>query len=172
MELDEIRNTNYKLRIMKFKTEIKFALAFFVMTLMWMAMERLIGLHSTHIDKHATYTNLYAIPSVVIYILALREKRAYYNGIMSYGQAFKSGLMMTLFITILSPVSQYITSVYITPHFFENVINYVVSNGKLTKEQANAEFNLNNYLMYSIIGAPVMGIITTSVVSFFAKKNS
>ncbi len=158
--------------MMKYKTEIKFAFAFFVMTLMWMAMERLLGLHSTHIDKHATYTNLYAIPSIVIYVLALREKRSYYNGIMSYGQAFKAGFIMTLFITVLSPISQYITSIYITPHYFENVINYTVSNGTLTQEQANAEFNLNNYLIYSIIGAPVMGIITTSIVSFFAKKTS
>lgn len=157
---------------MKYKTEIKFALAFFVMTLMWMALERLLGLHSTHIDKHATYTNLYAIPSVVIYILALREKRAYYNGIMSYAQAFKSGLIMTLFITILSPVSQYITSVYITPHFFENVINYAVSSGNLSQEAAVAEFNLKNYMMYSVIGAPIMGIITTAIVSFFAKRTS
>lgn len=157
---------------MKFKTEIKYALGFFIMTLSWMAMERLLGLHSTHIDKHATYTNLYAIPSVVIYILALREKRSYYNGIMSYGQAFKSGLIMTLFITLMSPVSQYITSVYITPHFFENAINYAVSNGKLTQEAAVAEFNLNNYLMYSVIGAPVMGIVTTAIVSIFAKRNS
>ncbi len=157
--------------MMKFKTEIKYAIGFFIMTLGWMAMERLLGLHSTHIDNHETYTNLYAVPSVVIYILALREKRSYYNGIMSYGQAFKSGLIMTAFITLLSPVSQYITSVYITPHFFENAINYAVSNGILTQEAAIAEFNLNNYLMYSVIGAPVMGIITTAIVSIFAKRN-
>jgi hypothetical protein len=157
---------------MKYKTEIKFAVAFFVMTLMWMALERLLGLHSTHIDKHATYTNLYAIPSVIIYVLALREKRGYYHGIMTYGQAFKAGLIMTLFITILSPIAQYITSVYITPHYFENVINYSVSNGKLTQEQALAEFNLQNYLMYSVIGAPIMGLITTAIVSIFARRSS
>lgn len=156
---------------MKFKTEIKYAIGFFLMTLTWMALERLIGLHSTHIDKHATYTNLYAIPSVIIYVLALIETRKNNNGIITYSQAFKSGMIMTLFITLLSPVSQYISSTYITPHYFENVINYTVSNGLMTKEAAMSEFNLSNYLLYSIIGALVMGTLTTAVVSLVIKRN-
>jgi hypothetical protein len=156
---------------MKNKTEIKFALGFFMMTLLWMAMERLLGLHSTHIDKHATYTNLYAIPSIIIYVLALLEKRKYYNGIISYGQAFKSGLILTLFITILSPIAQYLTSVYITPHYFENAINHAVTSGDMTQAAAIAEFNLSNYLMYSVIGAPVMGLFTTALVALFVRRS-
>jgi Protein of unknown function (DUF4199) len=155
---------------MKNKTEIKFAIGFFIMTLMWMAMERLLGLHSTHIDKHATYTNLYAIPSVIIYVLALLERRKYYNGIMSYGQAFKSGLILTLFITILSPIAQYISSVYITPHYFENAINHAVSSGAMTQDAAISEFNLSNYLLYSVIGAPIMGLITTALVAWVVRR--
>ena len=156
---------------MKNKTEIKYAVGFFMMTLIWMAMERLFGLHSTHIDKHATYTNLYAIPSIAIYVLALLEKRKEYNGIITYGQAFKSGLIMTLFITLLSPISQYITSVYITPHYFENAINFAVTTGIMTQDAAIAEFNLSNYLMYSVIGAPVMGLFTTALVALLVKRS-
>jgi hypothetical protein len=156
---------------MKNKTEIKYALGFFMMTLFWMAMERLFGLHSTYIEKHATYTNLYAIPSVLIYVFALLEKRKSYNGIITYGQAFKCGLLMTVYITLLSPVSQYITSVYITPHYFENAINYTVTTGKMTQDAAIAEFNLNNYLMYSVIGSIVMGLFTTGLVSLFVKRS-
>lgn len=156
---------------MKVKTELKYAVVFFIMTLIWMAGERILGLHSTHIDKHPTCTNLYAIPSILIYVLALLEKRRFYNGIMSYGQAFKSGLILTLFITILSPFAQYITSTYITPHYFENAINYSVTNGILTQEVAMATFNLNKYLFYSMVGAPVMGIVTTAVVAIFVKRS-
>jgi hypothetical protein len=155
---------------MKNKTEIKYALGFFMMTLLWMAMERLFGLHSTHIDKHATYTNLYAIPSIAIYVMALLEKRKEYNGIITYGQAFKSGLIMTVIITLLSPISQYITSVYITPHYFENAINFAVTSGIMTQDAAVSEFNLSNYLMYSVIGAPVMGLFTTSIVALLVRR--
>ncbi len=155
---------------MKNKTEIKYALGFFMMTLLWMAMERLLGLHSTHIDKHATYTNLYAIPSIAIYVMALLEKRKEYNGIITYGQAFKSGLIMTVIITLLSPISQYLTSVYITPHYFENAINFAVTSGAMTQDAAISEFNLSNYLMYSVIGAPVMGLFTTSIVALIVRR--
>lgn len=157
----------------KLRTEIKYAFAFFVMTLLWMCMERLVGLHSTHIDKHYIYTNLVAIPAILIYVLALREKRNRdYRGIITYRQAFASGLVMTIFITILAPIAQYITSVYITPHFFENIINYSVTNNKQTLEQAQAYFNLNNYMKESIIGAPFMGLLTTAIVSLFVRKKS
>lgn len=155
---------------MKNKTEIKYALGFFMMTLLWMAMERLFGLHSIHIDKHATYTNLYAIPSIAIYVMALLEKRKVYNGIISYGQAFKSGLIMTVIITLLSPISQYLTSVYITPHYFENAINFAVTSGAMTQDAAISEFNLSNYLMYSVIGAPVMGLFTTAIVALLVRR--
>lgn len=157
--------------MMKFKTEIKFAVYFFIVTLIWMAGERLVGLHSTHIDKHMYYTNLYAIPAVLVYVLALKEKRKLYNGMISYGQAFKAGLILTLFVTILSPLGQYITSTYITPHYFENAINYAVTNNKSTQEEAVAYFNLNNYLKQSVIGALVMGVVTTAIVSIFVRRS-
>lgn len=157
--------------MMKFKTEIKFAVYFFIVTLIWMAGERLVGLHSTHIDKHMYYTNLYAIPAVLVYVLALKEKRKLYNGMISYGQAFKAGLILTLFVTILSPLGQYITSTYITPHYFENAINYAVTNNKSTQEEAVAYFNLNNYLKQSVIGALVMGLVTTAIVSIFVRRS-
>lgn len=154
-----------------FKTEIKYAFVFFLMTLIWMCIERLVGLHSTHIDKHPYYTNLYAIPAILVYVVALREKReTYFSGIISYKQSFLSGLVMTIFITLLSPISQYITSTYITPHFFENAINYAVSNHRLSMEEAVNYFNLENYLKESLIGALFMGTITTAVASIFIRK--
>ena len=58
-----------------FKIEIKWALIFAAMTLGWMLMERLVGLHSTHIDKHLLYSNLIAIPAITVYVFALLDKR-------------------------------------------------------------------------------------------------
>ncbi len=143
------------------------------MTLIWMCMERLLGLHSTHIDKHYIYTNFFMIPAIAIYVFALLEKRKRdYQGIISYRQAFASGLVMTVFITILAPIAQYITSIYITPHFFENIINYSVTNKKLSMEEAVAYFNLNSYLKETIIATPFMGLFTTAIVSLFVRKKS
>jgi len=58
----------------KFKLEIKWALLFTIMSLLWMLLERLLGLHDEHIEKHAIYTNFIAIPSILIYVFALHQK--------------------------------------------------------------------------------------------------
>ena len=155
----------------KYKIEIKWAFAFVGMSLAWMALERMVGLHDTHIGKHPIYTNLVAIPAIAIYVLALLDKRKnYYGGKMTYMEGFVSGMILTLIVTVLSPLTQLITSLVITPFYFDNAIQYAVSNGKSTPAAAQDYFNLKSYIIQGLIGAPVMGLITTAVVAFFTKN--
>lgn len=154
------------------KIEIKWAIIFALMTLLWMVLERVVGLHDTHIDKHAVYTNFIAIPAICVYVFALLDKRKnFYKGKMTYIQGFICGLIITLSVTVLSPLTQYITSTIITPDYFENAIAYGVSTGKTTPEAAEDYFNLKNYIIQGLIGAPFMGLITTALVAIFTRKN-
>jgi len=157
----------------KIKIEIKWAIIFVVMTLIWMVLEKLVGLHDEHIDKHPIYTNFIAIPAIAIYVFALLDKRKnFYKGAMTYKQGFITGLIITAIVTVLSPLTQYITSTIITPEYFPNMINYSVETGKLTQVAAEEYFNLKNYLLQVIIGTPVMGILTTAIVAIFTRKKS
>ncbi|MGF1670457.1 MAG: DUF4199 domain-containing protein, partial [Balneolaceae bacterium] len=132
----------------KYKIEIKWGIIFVVMTLVWIAMEKALGLHSTHIEHHATYTNFIAIPAIVIYVLALLEKRKKdFGGTMSYKQGFISGLIITLVVTILSPLSQVLISSVISPDYFSNMIEYTSENGIMDREAAEAWFNLKSYIV-------------------------
>jgi hypothetical protein len=153
------------------KIEIKWAIIFATMTLLWMLIEKATGLHDTHIDKHMVYTNFIAIPAIAVYVFALLDKRKnYYHGKMTYLQGFVCGLIITLIVTILSPLTQYITSTFITPDYFQNAIAYGVSTGKTTQEAAEGYFNLENYIIQGLIGAPVMGLLTTAIVAIFTRK--
>ena len=153
------------------KIEIKWAVLFILMTLTWMLLEKIFGLHSTHIDKHAFVTNLIAIPAVAIYLFALLEKRnRFYKGVMTYKQGFVSGLIITIIITIFSPLTQFITSNLITPEYFPNVINYAVSQGEMTQTEAENYFNLKNYMIQGLIGAFAMGILTAAIIAFFVRS--
>ncbi len=155
------------------KIEIKWALLFSLMMLLWMLLEKTAGLHGRYIDKHAIFTNFVAIPAIAMYALALLDKRKNaYNGVMSYRQGVISGLILTAIITVLSPLTQYITSTFITPDYFSNVIAYAVRTGKMTQEAAEAYFNLKSYLIQVLIGTPIMGIITTLVVALFTRKKA
>ena len=157
----------------KFRIEIKWALIFIVMMLLWMVLERLTGLHDVHIDKHPIYTNFVAILAILVYVLALLDKRKnFYNGVMSYKQGFMAGLIITLIVTAFSPLTQYITSTIISPEYFTNVINYSVNEGLMSQTEAEAYFNLKSYLMQVIIFTPIMGIVTTAIVAIFTKSKA
>jgi hypothetical protein len=155
----------------KLTIEIKWAILFAVVSLAWMLGEKLTGLHSTHIDKHAVYTNFFALPAIGLYVLALLDKRRnFYGGAMTYKQGFISGLFITLFATILSPLTQVITSEVISPEFFPNIIAYSVDTGAMEQAVAEEHFSLKSYIVMGLIGAPVMGIVTSALVALFTRK--
>ncbi|KOY84915.1 hypothetical protein AD998_00995 [bacterium 336/3] len=152
--------------------EIKWAIIFIIMTFLWMLLEKTIGLHDVNIEKHPIYTNFIAIPAIAIYVFALLDKRKnVYEGYMTYKQGVISGLIITLIVTICTPLSQYIILTFITPDFFTNAINFTVKNKKMTLTEAQDFFNLKNYIIQGTIGAPIMGILTTLIVAITTKKS-
>ena len=136
-----------------------------------MLLEKLSGLHRTHIDKHLYLTNLFAIPAVWIFVLALKDKnKNFYNGQMNFKQGFISGLIITLIVALFSPLTQWIISYVITPEYFPNVIEHSLKTGYYeTREEAEAFFNYKNYALQSTIGALLMGIITSLIIAFFVR---
>jgi len=157
----------------KISIEIKWSFIFITMMLLWMVIEKLTGLHDVHIDQHAIYTNFVAIPAIIVYVLALLDKRKnFYGGVMTYMQGFISGLVITLIVTLFSPLTQYITTEFITPDYFINNINYSVNEGDMTQVEAEEFFNLKSYLMQVIIATPIIGIATTAIVAIFTKKKN
>ncbi|MCK9450237.1 MAG: DUF4199 domain-containing protein [Bacteroidales bacterium] len=153
------------------KIEIKWALIFVLTSLIWMLLERLSGLHSQYIDKHAIYTNLFAVPAILVYVFALRDKRNNFNeGIISYKQGFISGLFITLFVVLINPLSQYIISTIISPDYFANAIAYAVDTGKMTPTEAREYFSLKSYIIQGFIGVPIMGVMTTAIVALLIKR--
>ncbi len=158
-----------------YRIEIKWGLIFAGVTLLWMLLERLLGLHSTNIDKHVIVTNFFMIPAIAVYVYALLNKKKYfYNGIITYKQSFVSGLIVTIVVTLLSPVTQLITIYVITPDFFNNMIKYAVESGHSNQAEAEAYFNTGNYVLETVIFTPVMGILTSAIISIFikSKKNA
>ena len=133
--------------------------------------EKLVGLHDEHIEQHMYYTNLIALPAIFIYYLALKEKKQKdYQGKMSYKQGFINGLLISLIVAFLSPLSQYITTTYITPQYFSTIIEYSVESGQMdSRAAAEAYFNLKNYILQSVIGALLMGLITSALVALLVR---
>lgn len=157
--------------IKKYAIELKWGVLFTVMTLLWMRLEKGLGWHDELIAKHAIYTNFVALPAIAFYVIALIDKRKNcYNGQMTYLQGFLSGFIISLVVMFLSPLTQVITFMYITPNYFENVIRYVVSQNQMSLQEAENYFNLSNYIRQSTLFAPLMGIATSAIVAIFVKR--
>ncbi|MCK3684783.1 DUF4199 domain-containing protein [Maribellus sp. YY47] len=154
-----------------FRTEIKWSIIFTLVMLLWMVAERFTGLHSTNIEYHYIVTNFFVIVAVLVYVFALLEKRKKdFGGKMNWIQGFISGLILTLGIIILTPFAQYITVEVITPDYFKNMIAYVIEKGEMSREQAEAAFNLRSYMIQSVMSAPLMGLFTSAIVAIFTRK--
>jgi len=151
--------------------EIKWAVIFSVVILLWMLLEKISGLHSTHIDKHMYLTNLFAIPAILIYVFALKDKKKnFYNDKISYKQGIISGFVLSILITLISPLTQWITSYIITPEYFTNVIKYSLETGYHSSlEEAEAYFSYKNYVVQGAFGALIMGIVTSLIVMIFLR---
>lgn len=153
------------------KIEIKWAIIFSVIVLLWMVLEKLSGLHGKYIDYHLYLTNLFAIPAIIVMVMALKDKkRSFYGLQMNYKQGLISGIILSVIIALISPLTQWITSFVITPEYFPNVIKRSVELGYYkTTADAEANFNYKNYAVQGAFGALMMGIVTTAVAMIFIR---
>ena len=155
----------------KYQVELKWGIAFVLVALLWMYLEKALGWHDEHIDKHPMYTMIFMIPAIAIYVLALLEKRKSLGGTMSWKQGFIAGMIIAVIVAVFSPASQYVVHNLISPDYFQNAIDYSVSSGNSTQEKAEATFNFGSYVIQSVIGALVAGAITSAIVALILRKS-
>ncbi len=130
-----------------------------------------MGWHDVLIDRQAIMTNLFAIPSIAIYVYAILEKRKrQLNNVMTWGQGFLCGLMVGLVVAILSPLIQFINYAVISPEFFQNIIDYSVTTHGKNRESMEAYYNLKSYIIQGVTGALAAGILISAVVALFLKR--
>lgn len=154
----------------KLKNEIKWGLIFTGVMLLWVVFERLMGWHGERIDQHATMSMIFAVFAIAVYVFALLDKRKTLGGTMTWSQGFVSGFWITMVVVVLSPLAQLIIHTIITPDFFNNISEYSVDAGKMTREEAESYFSMPSYLIQSAGGALGLGIVTSAIVAVFIKK--
>ncbi len=151
-------------RIRHFKIELKWAIIYTIMFLVWTLLEKTLGWHEGDIANKQWLT-LFFIPfAIAMYWLAMKEtRRRVYKRVITWRQCFMSGVLMAIFVALLSPIAVYIIQNFITPENFETVANHSVTNNLLKIEQANNLLNIDNYRWQTAIGAFVIGVITSFI---------
>ncbi|MGK4568930.1 DUF4199 domain-containing protein [Flavobacterium sp. 3HN19-14] len=156
----------------KFSVEIKWAIIFTIVSLLWVFGEKMTGLHDLHIDRQPLYATFFAIPALVIYVLALQEKKKkIFNGQITWTQAFISGTFLALFITILNPLVQYISYEIISPNYFKMISAYRIAH-KVPVTTTDSLYNIKSYIMQGILNCMSLGVVTSAIVALFIKTKA
>lgn len=158
----------------RYTIEFKWAFVFIVVSLLWVLLEKTMGLHGRHIDYYMFLSGFFAIPAIWIYVLALRDKKKnYYHRKMTFGQGFMSGFIITLFLTILSPFTQWLSSNVISPEYFPNAIEHAVRSGYIKdRAEAEAQFSFQNYVIQGLVTTLSLGTITSVIVAFILRNRN
>lgn len=155
----------------KLYIELKWSVIFTIALLCWLLLEKTLGWHGEPIANRWWLTLLFAPFGILIYLLALREKRRrVFHNKMTWMQGFVSGVILSVFIALISPLAQFISENYITPEYFNTVIEYSVTNELLTRTKANDLLHINNYIWQSAFGAFGLGVIASALVAGFVRK--
>lgn len=164
--------TFIKKEFVKYKTESKWSAILFFTTILWMVFEKMMGWHAEKIAEHANFSIIYDGVFISVFVFAFWDKRRLtsFNS-FPWGKGFKFGMLITSFITLLSPLVQTITHELISPDFFSNIIELAVKHNLLTYTEAKNKFNLGNYILENIIGTFALGAICSLVLAFVFKRN-
>jgi len=156
----------------RFKIEYKWALLISLMILLWMALEEKLGWHDQRIAHYTIYKMSIMLPIVLYFGMALGDKRKnFYNGKMTFGQSFLTGLKITLLLTLLGPILQLVVSLYISPHFFKNAIEFAIQNSNEMSQDIEKYFCLSNYIIQSTVQLFLAGLLSSFFLSLFIRRH-
>ncbi len=155
----------------KIYIELKWAVIFSIALLCWILFEKTMGWNKEQFLEHWWLTLLFGPFAILLYLLALREKRRrVYDGKMTWIQGFLSGLTISLFVALLSPLTEYVAYNFFTPDNFNTIAEASVTNELMANTKMNDLLNINNYRWQSAFGLLGFGIINAVIAAFFVRR--
>lgn len=162
-----------------FAIEIRYAFFISAATLIWLMLEYLLGLQDEYVQYHSVITMFSLIIPIAFTFVALRKKRdEYYEGVITFRQAFVTGMLITMMCAVLVIPIQLMFHYSINPHFFdvmiEEHVKQAINKGKnLTEayQQAQAYFNINAYIVQSVIRTLVIGTVLSAILGWGVKRS-
>jgi phosphate/sulfate permease len=89
---------------------------------------------------------------------------------MSDRQGLVSGLLISLVLAVFTALTQWLSSYWVSPAYFPNMIEYATAQGMMTMEEAREYFSSSNYMLQSFIAAPILGLLTSAILMIFLRS--
>ncbi len=91
---------------------------------------------------------------------------------MSWQQGMVSGVFISFFMALLVPLSQYVCFEFITPHFFENMIQFAIEKKMMSADAAANYFCLKSYIVQGVFSTLSFGVCLSGIVAYFLQTKS
>ncbi len=141
--------------------EIKWAVVFSIINILWFTIEKLMGLHAEKMAYLNTFRMLFLFPTIGIYAFEIWEKRRnFYKTNITFLQGFKSGMILTFYIAIFGLVVNFIKFKWISPSFLNLPVNPMLSNIDGSKELTVAQG-----MAMSFTGTFLVGVVFTLILA-------
>lgn len=155
----------------KIQIEFKWSIIFNIALLCWILLENTLAWHEDGIENFWWLSLIFSPFAILMYLLALRQKRrSVYYGEMTWSQGFRTGVILSFLIALISPLTQYIIHSFFTQEYFNTLLEFSITNNLLTHSKLNAFLNIDNYLWQASLGVLCLGIITSAVTAIFVRK--
>lgn len=156
----------------KIYIELKWAVIFSITLLCWILFELTMGWDKEGLADLWWLTLLFVPFAILMYLLALREKRRrVYDRKMTWMQGFISGIIISVFVALLSPLTEYVAYNFFTQDNFNTLAETSVTNDLMARSKLNNLLNINNYRWQSAFGLFGFGVLNSVIAAFFVRKN-
>ena len=162
-----------------FKIALKYGVLIVLFSIIWIGLEYLVGLQTEYVEFHPLITLLTLVIPLMLMYFGIREAQRSSVAHFTYGDAFKTGVAITVVVAVLNPLLQWICYTLAFPGFFEalqaNSEAYQLSLGvdlEVAREQATEQYSLGTYLWQSFIGTLLGGIIIAAIIAIFVRDKA
>lgn len=161
-------------------TELKYAIFISALGFIWLMGEYVVGLQDKYIQYHP-YISWMAIfiPFILLFIAILHKRDQDLDGIISFGQAFKTGLIITVLCAVIAMPLQVVFHYMINPRYFdvmseEYIYNSIDKGMSEEDAQNNAAmyFNIKSYVIQVAIETFIIGLLISAFHAWILKRSS
>ena len=155
------------------KYELRWALIFSLLFLLWTAFEYEMGWHDEQIKNHKYYTFLFLfIASACYWFFLIDKKSNRFKKRFKFKHAFWSGMGMTLLVAIMIIPAQLLIHNLVSPDYFTEAQNYAISSKEMTKEQAKNTFNIRSFVLFYPLFYMLFGIVISVIFGLILQRDA
>ena|SRR2546428_4851193 len=160
------------------KLEIRWGIIISVLSFIWLCLEYGLGLHTRHLDMLPYVTIFSILIPIACLWFAIKQKRNIVNrGSITFGDAFKTGAIISLIAAVFSLLSILLYFKVINPNFTSFMIEHMkadaAKNGtNILEAETNARhyFSLSNYMIQSFFSTLLIGVVISLIIAASIKK--